>query len=186
MTQATARARTDDLVSGSDAASESWDDLSSGEAPYIPTGFADLDDLIGGLHGGDFVIVAARPAVGKTSWALSLMRSVCRSRRAVPLIFEMEMSRLQLTHRLVSMESGVETRVLRMRAIEDERTYQNVQELARLQSFVAESLKRFEFALRRKVDADKNASALTGSDEVPEEFRKLVEQYYRSLAKSPR
>ena len=52
--------------------------------------------------------------------------------------------------------------------------------------FVAESLKRFEFGLRRKVDADKNAIALTGSDEVPEEFRKLVEQYYRSLAKSPR
>jgi hypothetical protein len=73
-----------------------------------------------------------------------------------------------------------------LRQLEDERTYQNVQELARLQSFVAESLKRFEFGLRRKVDADKNAMALTGSDEVPEEFRKLVEQYYRSLAKSPR
>jgi hypothetical protein len=55
-----------------------------------------------------------------------------------------------------------------------------------LQQFVAESLKRFEFGLRRKVDADKNTAALTGSDEVPEEFRKLVEQYYRSLAKSPR
>jgi hypothetical protein len=73
-----------------------------------------------------------------------------------------------------------------LRQLEDERTYQNVQELARLQSFVAETLKRFEFGLRRKVDADKNASALTGSDEVPEQFRKLVEQYYRSLAKSPR
>jgi len=73
-----------------------------------------------------------------------------------------------------------------LRQLEDERTYQNVQELARLQQFVAESLKRFEFGLRRKVDADKNAIALTGSDEVPEEFRKLVEQYYRSLAKSPR
>ena len=73
-----------------------------------------------------------------------------------------------------------------LRQLEDERTYQNVQELARLQSFVAESLKRFEFGLRRKVDADKNASALTGSDEVPEEVRKLVEQYDRSLARSPR
>ena len=73
-----------------------------------------------------------------------------------------------------------------IRQLEDERTYQDVQELARLQSFVAESLKRFEFGLRRKVDADKNAIALTGSDEVPEEFRKLVEQYYRSLARSPR
>ena len=73
-----------------------------------------------------------------------------------------------------------------LRQLEDERVYQNVQELARLQQFVAEGLKRFEFGLRRQVDADKNASALTGADEVPEEFRKLVEQYYRSLAKSPR
>jgi hypothetical protein len=73
-----------------------------------------------------------------------------------------------------------------LRQLEDERVYQNVAELARLQSFVAEGLKRFEFGLRRKVDADKNASALTGSEEVPEEFRKLVEQYYRSLARSPR
>jgi hypothetical protein len=73
-----------------------------------------------------------------------------------------------------------------LQQLQDERTYQNVQELARLQQFVAEGLKRFEFGLRRKVDADKNAAALTGSDEVPEEFRKLVEQYYRSLAKSPR
>lgn len=124
LTRATARARTDDLTSGSDAVSESWDDLSNGEVPYVPTGFADLDDLLGGLHGGDFMLVAARPAVGKTSWALSLIRNICRSKRAVPLIFEMEMSRLQLTHRLVSMESGVETRVLRMRAIEDDRTFQ--------------------------------------------------------------
>ena len=73
-----------------------------------------------------------------------------------------------------------------LRQLEDERVYQNVAELARLQAFVAEGLKRFEFGLRRKVEADKNASALTGSDEAPEEFRKLVEQYYRSLARSPR
>jgi hypothetical protein len=64
--------------------------------------------------------------------------------------------------------------------------YQNVQELARMQAYVAETLKRFEFGLRRQVKADAGASALTGSDEVPEEFKALVEQYYKSLAKTPR
>lgn len=73
-----------------------------------------------------------------------------------------------------------------IRQLEDDRTYQNVAELARLQSFVAEGLKRFEFGLRRKVDADANAAALTGTDAVPPEFRALVEQYYRSLSRSPR
>jgi hypothetical protein len=73
-----------------------------------------------------------------------------------------------------------------LQQLEDERVYQNVAELARLQAFVSERLKRFEFGLRRQVNADSTAIALTGSDEVPEQFRPLVEQYYKSLAKSPR
>ncbi len=123
LTHATARQRVDDLVSGEQATGEAWDDLHSDAPAFISTGFPDLDDLLGGLHGGEFIIVAARPSVGKTSWALSLLRNLCRTRDAVPLIFELEMNRLQLTQRLVSMESGVETRVLRMRAIPDEETH---------------------------------------------------------------
>jgi uncharacterized protein DUF4175 len=73
-----------------------------------------------------------------------------------------------------------------LQQLQDERVYQNVAELARMQAYVAEGLKRFEFGLRRQVKADAGASALTGSDEVPEEFKALVEQYYKSLAKSPR
>jgi hypothetical protein len=73
-----------------------------------------------------------------------------------------------------------------LRQLEDDRIYQNVEELARLQSVVAEGLKRFEFGLRRQVDAATGAIVLSGSDEVPEAYRKLVEQYYRSLAKTAR
>ena len=62
----------------------------------------------------------------------------------------------------------------------------NVNELTRLQTQVAEGLKRFEFGLRRRVDADGNTVALSGSEEMPEEFRKLVEQYFKSLARSGR
>ena len=70
--------------------------------------------------------------------------------------------------------------------LDDPRVYQNVSELQRLQSTIAEGLKRFEFGLRRRVDADENSIVLTGSDEVPEEFRRLVQEYYRSLARTPR
>ena len=71
-----------------------------------------------------------------------------------------------------------------LRKLTDERTYQNVAELARLQSTVAEGLKRFEFGLRRKVEGDANSLALSGADESPEEYKKLNEQYFRSLAKT--
>ena len=73
-----------------------------------------------------------------------------------------------------------------LRQLQDERVYQDVKELARLQAFVADSLKRFEFGLRRQLDANTGAIVLSGSDEVPESFRKLVEQYYRSLGQAPR
>jgi len=46
-------------------------------------------------------------------------------------------------------------------------------------------MKRFEYGLRRKVEGDANQVLLSGNDEVPEQFRKLVEQYYRSLSKAP-
>ena len=70
-----------------------------------------------------------------------------------------------------------------LRRLQDERTYQNVAELARLQSIVAEGLKRFEFGLRRKVEGEQNALALSGADESPEAYKKANEQYFRSLSK---
>jgi hypothetical protein len=71
-----------------------------------------------------------------------------------------------------------------LRRLDDPRVYQDVSELARLQSTIAEGLKRFEFGLRRRADADRGSIALSGSEEVPEAFRKLVQEYYRSLART--
>jgi hypothetical protein len=76
--------------------------------------------------------------------------------------------------------------VAALRQLEDPRVYQNVAELSRLQAFVAEGFKRFEFGLRRELDADRNALVLSGKSEVPEEYRKAVEEYYRSLGRTPR
>jgi outer membrane murein-binding lipoprotein Lpp len=70
-----------------------------------------------------------------------------------------------------------------LRALDDDRVYKDVEELARLQSQVNEGLKRFEYGLRRRLEGNANQVLLSGSDEVPEQFRKLVEQYYRSLSK---
>jgi hypothetical protein len=73
-----------------------------------------------------------------------------------------------------------------LRALDDDRVYQDVEELQRLQTLVTEGLKRFEYALRRRAAAAGNETVLSGAEGVPEEFRALVEQYYRSLAKTPR
>ena len=62
--------------------------------------------------------------------------------------------------------------------------YQDAEELLRLQSFVVEGLKRFEFDLRRRLDAQNEQLFLAASDEVPSEFRKLIEEYYRALSRN--
>jgi hypothetical protein len=70
-----------------------------------------------------------------------------------------------------------------MRQLDDPRVYQNVAELARLQQTVAEGLKRFEFGLRRQNEENQNAVVLSGTDEVPEDFRRLVQEYFKSLSR---
>ena len=69
-----------------------------------------------------------------------------------------------------------------MRALDDPRLYQDAEELARLQTFVLEELKRFEYRLRREVDSDSEELYLAGSEEAPAGFRDLIEEYFKSLA----
>ena len=72
-----------------------------------------------------------------------------------------------------------------LRALQDDRVYQDAEELLRLQTAVSESMKRFEFSLRRRAETAAGQPVLSGSDEVPEQFRKLVEEYYKALSKGP-
>jgi hypothetical protein len=72
-----------------------------------------------------------------------------------------------------------------LRQLADTQAYKDVDEIARLQSQVTDSAKRVEYDLRRKLEAREGQVLLSGSDEVPEQFRKVVEQYYRSLSKGP-
>ena len=72
-----------------------------------------------------------------------------------------------------------------LRALQDDRVYQNVEELQRLQAAATENMKRFEFSLRRRAEGANAQPVLSGADEVPEQFRKMVEQSYKSLSKGP-
>jgi hypothetical protein len=70
-----------------------------------------------------------------------------------------------------------------LRQLDDDRVYRSPEELARLQAQVTDSAKRVEYDLRRRLEGKDGQVLLSGSDEVPEQFRKVVEQYYRSLSR---
>jgi len=99
-----------------DAASEYYDEvekqLEMGSAIGMPTGFSDLDGLLGGFQKSDLVVFAGRPGMGKTSWMLSVALSVARRDRRVA-IFTMEMGVEQMVQRLLSMETGISIQQLR-------------------------------------------------------------------------
>lgn len=82
------------------------------ESLGVPTGFNDLDALLGGLQKSDLVIVAGRPGMGKTSWLLSVALNAARAKARVA-IFSLEMSNEQIVQRLVSSETGINTHSLR-------------------------------------------------------------------------
>lgn len=88
---------------------ERIDDLhkQSGKLRGIPTGFFDLDKLLGGFQKSDLVILAARPSVGKTTIALDMARSAAISGKATVAVFSLEMSKEQLVDRMLCAEANV-------------------------------------------------------------------------------
>ncbi|MFQ7473392.1 MAG: replicative DNA helicase [Anaerovoracaceae bacterium] len=84
----------------------------------ITTGFRELDEKTSGLQKSDLIILAARPAMGKTAFALSLARNAAVKGHASVMIFSMEMAKEQLSQRLLSMESKVELQNLKTGRLE--------------------------------------------------------------------
>ncbi len=104
-----------------------------GRVVGVPTGYSDLDALLGGLQRSDLVILAARTNVGKTALALNVAYNAALQGHKVG-IFSLEMSREQLAQRFIAMDSGVEQQKLRTGRIEDEDWPQLVEALERLEA----------------------------------------------------
>ena len=84
----------------------------------VPTGFADLDKLLAGLHAGDLIILAARPSVGKTAFALNM--GVNAAKHGIPTaIFSLEMSAEQLVQRVICSEARIDSQRLRTGYLND-------------------------------------------------------------------
>jgi replicative DNA helicase len=91
-----------------------------GELIGIPTGFADVDKLLGGLQRSDLIILAARPSVGKTSLALSVAHNAAKKHGRRVAVFSLEMSDEQVVQRLISAETGIDSQRLRRGEIADD------------------------------------------------------------------
>ncbi|MFD3162465.1 replicative DNA helicase [Herpetosiphon sp. NSE202] len=90
-----------------------------GEVVGLKTGFNDFDKLTGGLQRSDLLILAARPATGKTSLALNIAYNAAKESEACVAIFSLEMSRDQLMQRILATETGVDMQKLRTGQIRD-------------------------------------------------------------------
>lgn len=89
-----------------------------GQVIGLSTGFKRLDELTSGLQKSDLVIIAARPAMGKTAFALNVAQNAAIKSGASVLIFSLEMSKAQLGQRLLAMESRVEMQKLKTGNVE--------------------------------------------------------------------
>ena len=71
----------------------------------VPTGFIELDDLTHGLHPGQMIVVAARPAVGKSTLGIDIARAAAIKHKLATAVFSLEMSRTEITMRILSAEA---------------------------------------------------------------------------------
>ena len=90
-----------------------------GELTGVPTGFTDLDAYTHGLHPGQLVIVAARPAVGKSTFALDLARNASVKHNQATIFFSLEMGRAEIAMRLMSAESSIYLQSMRKGTVTD-------------------------------------------------------------------
>jgi replicative DNA helicase len=86
----------------------------------IPVNIYDLDAITQGLQRSDLIIVAGRPAMGKTSIVLNIAKNVAQLHNLPVAMFSLEMSKVQLTYRLLSMEMGIESGRLRTGRLQQE------------------------------------------------------------------
>ena len=86
----------------------------------IPTGFTDLDFKTAGFQDSDLIILAARPSMGKTSFALNLVEYMALKKNKAVAIFSLEMSKQQLVNRLFSMGARIDSTALRTGNLKDE------------------------------------------------------------------
>ena len=86
----------------------------------VPTGFVDLDYKTAGLHGSELILVAARPAMGKSAFALNIATNAAVRAKTPVAIFSLEMSKEQMANRILCSEAMVDSNKVRTGKVEDD------------------------------------------------------------------
>ena len=92
----------------------------NGNKKGIPTGFTDIDRRMGGLKGSELIIVAARPGMGKSAFALNIATHVAKEEHIPVLIFNLEMGKNQLTDRIICSECFIDSKKYRDGKLDDD------------------------------------------------------------------
>ncbi len=119
----------------------------------VPTGFADLDALTNGLHPGQMVVIAARPAVGKSTLALDFARSAAVKAGLSTAFFSLEMGRNEITMRLLAAEAKVSLHTMRTGQMSDDdwaRLARRMSEVADAPLFIDDSPNMSMMEIRAK------------------------------------
>ncbi|MEY8758532.1 replicative DNA helicase [Chryseobacterium tongliaoense] len=116
----------------------------------VPSGFRDIDKETGGWQNSDLIIIAARPAMGKTAFLLSMARNIAVGHKIPMALFSLEMASVQLITRMIASETRISSEKLRKGTLDDEewqRLFSNVSELENAPLFIDEtpSLSIFDF-----------------------------------------
>ena len=86
----------------------------NGSYTGVPRGYHDLDNMTAGFENSDFIILAARPSMGKTAFALNIAQNIAIRQNVPVIIFSLEMSKVQLAQRVVCAEAEIDAQRVRM------------------------------------------------------------------------
>lgn len=108
-----------DIVPIKDILMESYEalvenSLNKGKINGLPTGFRELNFRTGGLHGGEFILIAGRPGMGKSSFAVNIAEHVAFSENKTVAIFNLEMPRTQIVSRILCSQAHIDSQKMRM------------------------------------------------------------------------
>ena len=90
------------------------------QTPGVPTGLIDLDHLLNGLHGGQLIVIAARPGIGKTLALAGILQHATWRHKLTGALFSLEMSRVELGKRMLSAETAVPHDLIKSGRLDDD------------------------------------------------------------------
>lgn len=126
MMEVSSRKNAGDFIHIKDVLVKTYDNIEllhtrKGDVTGIPTGFRDLDKVTAGFQRNDLIIVAARPSVGKTAFALNVAQNVATKTEENVAIFSLEMGAEQLVMRMLCAEGNIDAQIMRTGALQKDR-----------------------------------------------------------------